>query len=107
MPTARDPLDLRHHFPPEVISCAVWLYFRFPLSLRMVEEILAARGIGVTYDTVRQWGGNSASRSPIGSASAHPLAVTNGIWTKSLSRSRAHNIGSGALSIRMASFSTS
>ena len=37
-----------HRFPPEVISYAVWLYFRFPLSLRMVEEMLAARGIEVT-----------------------------------------------------------
>jgi putative transposase len=34
-----------YRFPPEVISHAVWLYFRFPLSLRMVEEMLAARGI--------------------------------------------------------------
>ena len=56
MPTARDPLYRRHRFPPEVISYAVWLYFRFPLSLRMVEEMLAARGIDVTYETVRQWG---------------------------------------------------
>jgi putative transposase len=56
MPTARDPLYRRHRFPPEVISYAVWLYFRFPLSLRMVEEMLAARGICVTYETVRQWG---------------------------------------------------
>ncbi|MHC2635143.1 transposase-like protein [Bradyrhizobium liaoningense] len=56
MPTARAPLYRRHRFPPEVISYAVWLYFRFPLSLRMVEEMLAARGIGVTYETARQWG---------------------------------------------------
>ena len=56
MPTARDPLYQRHRFPPEVISHAVWLYFRFPLSLRMVEEMLAMRGICVTYETVRQWG---------------------------------------------------
>ena len=56
MPTARDPLYRRHRFPPEVISYAVWLYFRFPLSLRMVEEMLAARGICVSYETVRQWG---------------------------------------------------
>jgi putative transposase len=45
----------RHRFPPEVISHAVWLYFRFPLSLRMVEEMLAARGIEVSHETVRQW----------------------------------------------------
>ena len=55
MPNSHDPLYLRHRFPPEVISYAVWLYFRFPLSLRMVEEMLAARGICVTYETVRQW----------------------------------------------------
>src|SRR3954464_11954580 len=45
-----------HRFPPEVISHAVWLYFRFPLALRMVEELLAARGITVSHETVRQWG---------------------------------------------------
>ena len=45
----------RHRFPPEVIAYAVWLYFRFPLSLRMVEEMLAARGIDVTYETIRRW----------------------------------------------------
>ena len=44
-----------HRFPPEVISHAVWLYFRFPLSLRMVEDMLAARGILVSHETVRQW----------------------------------------------------
>ena len=45
-----------HRFPPEVISHAIWLYFRFPLSLRHVDEILAARGITVSHETVRQWG---------------------------------------------------
>src|SRR5919205_3624412 len=45
-----------HRFPPEVISHAVWLSVRFPLSLRMVEEMLAARGIAVSHETVRQWG---------------------------------------------------
>ena len=44
-----------HRFPAEIISHAVWLYFRFPLSLRMVEELLAARGIIVSHETVRQW----------------------------------------------------
>src|SRR4051812_23272586 len=44
-----------YRFPGEVISHAVWLYFRFPLSLRMVEEMLAARGIEVSHETVRQW----------------------------------------------------
>lgn len=46
----------RHRYPPEVIAYAVWLYFRFPLSLRMVEDILAQRGIIVSHQTVRKWG---------------------------------------------------
>ena len=44
-----------YRFPCEIISHAVWLYFRFPLGLRMVEELLAARGITVSHETVRQW----------------------------------------------------
>jgi putative transposase len=44
-----------YRFPAEVISHAIWLYFRFPLGLRMVEEMLAARGIAVSHETVRQW----------------------------------------------------
>src|SRR4051795_10346760 len=44
-----------YRFPPEIISHAVWLYFRFPLSLRMVDELLAARGITLSHETVRQW----------------------------------------------------
>jgi len=44
-----------HRFPAEIISHSVWLYFRFPLSLRMVDELLAARGIIVSHETVRQW----------------------------------------------------
>src|SRR5689334_23871288 len=43
-----------YRFPGEVISHAVWLYFRFPLSLRMVEEMLAARSIAVSHETVRK-----------------------------------------------------
>jgi putative transposase len=44
-----------HRFPAEVIAQAVWLYYRFPLSLRMVEDLLAARGIIVSHETVRRW----------------------------------------------------
>src|SRR6266404_1341063 len=56
MRTPRDPIYAGHRCPAEIISYAVWLYFRFPLSLRMVEEMLAARGISVTHETIRQWG---------------------------------------------------
>ena len=48
MTTPRDPLYAGYRYPAELISYAVWLYFRFPLSLRMVEEMLAARDILVT-----------------------------------------------------------
>ena len=44
-----------HRFPPEIIEHAVWLYLRFCLSYRDVEDILARRGIDVTYETVRRW----------------------------------------------------
>ena len=44
-----------YRYPAEIIGHAVWLYFRFPLGLRMVEELLAARGIIVSHETVRQW----------------------------------------------------
>ena len=56
MRTLRDRIYAGHRYPAEIISYAVWLYFRFPLSLRMVEEMLAARGISVTHETIRQWG---------------------------------------------------
>ncbi|UIK01261.1 IS6 family transposase (plasmid) [Rhizobium leguminosarum] len=46
----------RHRFPPQIIAHAVWLYFRFPLSLRLVEELLLERGIAVSYETIRRWG---------------------------------------------------
>lgn len=45
----------RHRFPADVIRHAVWLYFRFTLSLRDVEEMLAQRGIEVSYETIRCW----------------------------------------------------
>jgi len=44
-----------YRYPPQVISHAVWLYHRFTLSFRDVEELLAARGIDVSYETVRNW----------------------------------------------------
>src|SRR3954467_5048345 len=55
MTTPVSPSYVGHRFPAEIISHAVWLYFRFPLILRMVEEMLAARGIIVSHETVRQW----------------------------------------------------
>ena len=44
-----------YRFPPAIIAHAVWLYHRFSLSFRDVEDLLAKRGITVTYETTRQW----------------------------------------------------
>ncbi|MCF1436900.1 IS6 family transposase [Agrobacterium vitis] len=51
----RERLYRRHRFAAEVIAHAVWLYLRFPLSLRMAEDLLAAQGIIVSHQTVRFW----------------------------------------------------
>src|SRR5258706_11782517 len=45
----------RHRFPPAVIQHAIWLYLRFTLSYRDVEDLLAERGLEVSYETVRRW----------------------------------------------------
>ncbi|MCV2892746.1 hypothetical protein OE750_06500 [Lentibacter sp. XHP0401] len=44
-----------HRYPPALIQRAVWLYFRFPLSFRDVEEMLAERGVDVSYESIRRW----------------------------------------------------
>ncbi len=45
----------RYRYPSQIISHAVWLYHRFTLSFRDIEDILAARGVIVSYETIRQW----------------------------------------------------
>ncbi len=52
---AKTPSYREYRFPPEVISHAVWLYYRFCLSFRDVEDLLAKRGVIVSYETIRQW----------------------------------------------------
>src|SRR5580693_774737 len=44
-----------YRFPPEIIHQAIWLYLRFTLSLLDVEDLLAERGLAVSYETVRRW----------------------------------------------------
>ena len=53
--TSQPPCYRGYRFPPEIISHAVWLYHRFGLSFRDVEDLLAERGITVTYEAIRQW----------------------------------------------------
>ena len=45
----------RHRYPPEIISHCVWLYFRFSLSFRVVEDMMAERGVVVSYESIRSW----------------------------------------------------
>lgn len=49
------PSYKRHRFPAVLIAHAVWLSFRFPLSLRLVKELLLERGLMVSYETIRRW----------------------------------------------------
>lgn len=52
----------RHRFPPEIIQYAVWLYHRFNLSHRDIEDLLAQRGITVSYESIRLWCNNFGSK---------------------------------------------
>jgi len=72
----------RHRLPAEVIRHAVWLYFRFTLSFRDVEEMLAERGIDISYETIRYWalkfGGYSLRTSDV----PLPGQPAGGIWMR-------------------------
>jgi putative transposase len=52
---SRDPLYRGYRFPAEIISHAVWRYYRFALSHRDIEELLAERGVQVSYEAIRLW----------------------------------------------------
>ena len=71
----------RHQFPPVVIQHAVWLYLRFTLSYRDVEDLLAERGLDISYETVRRWVlkfGAAVRTTAAGAAPATELAVAPG-----------------------------
>jgi putative transposase len=76
------PAYKRHRFPAALIAYAVWLYFRFPLSLRLVEELLLERGILVSYETIRRWAAKFGPAIAAASAGAHPVRATSGTWTR-------------------------
>ncbi|TDQ13498.1 putative transposase [Phyllobacterium brassicacearum] len=77
MTDTRPSLYRRYRFPPEIIGEAVCLYFRFPLSFRMVEDMLAYKGIIVTHKTVREWA------EKFGRAYANKIRRRSGTWMKS------------------------
>src|SRR6202030_3903743 len=83
----------RYRFPPEIFQHAIWLYLRFTLSYRDVEELLAERGLDISYETVRRWvlkfgpaiarrlrlqllSGNECPRDQAGRARQSPGAAT-------------------------------
>ena len=73
-----DPARYKNHrFPGEIISHGVWLYYRFPLSYRDVQELLFERGIDVTHEAIRQWclkfGQDYANQRPVFSAKYPPV----------------------------------
>ncbi len=75
-----------YRYPPEVISYAVWLYYRFTLSFRDIEDLLAERGVMVSYESIRLW------CQKVGPAYARRLRKRAGcvgdtwLWVKSRSR---------------------
>ena len=62
-----------HRFPAEIIAHCVWLYHRFPLSFREVEELMLVRGVIVSYETIRQW---CAKFGPVYAAGLPPPTPT-------------------------------
>jgi putative transposase len=71
-----------YRFPPEIIQQAIWLYLRFTLSYRDVEDLLAERGILVSYETVRRWVNHFGPMVAAQLASADQSRTRLGILTK-------------------------
>jgi hypothetical protein len=96
----------RHRFPDEIISHSVWLYFRFALSFRNVEEMLAMHGVALSYETIREWCLNSSSaRFMLTTCDENLLGLgTSGILMKSSSRAMAAFAICGEQLIRIARF---
>ena len=73
-----------YRFPPEIIQQAIWLYLRFTLSLRDVEDLLAERGIMVSYETVRRWVNHFGPMIAVDLANVDPSPTRPGIWMRSI-----------------------
>ena len=68
----------RHRFPPEIIRRAVWLYARFTLSYRDVEDLLTERGLDISYESIRRW--FLKFGAPIARNLRHMRPIPNGYW---------------------------
>jgi hypothetical protein len=76
-----------YRFPFVIIQQAIWLYLRFTLSFRDVEDLLAERGMIVSYETVHRWVNHFGPRIAPIYASVDQSSILLGIWTRSISRS--------------------
>ena len=92
----------RHRFPGSIIQHAVWLYFRFPLSFRDVEDLLTERGIDVSYESVRRWSVKFGLAYATSLDALDPDQMGDGISTRCLSPSMASACIFGVLLIARA-----
>ena len=76
----------RHRFPAEIIQLAIWLYLRFTLSNRDVEELLAERGLDISYETVRRWVLKFGPAIARRLRQRRPRPSDDGIWTEMVVR---------------------
>ena len=107
-PMKRDTLsDQGYRFPPDMISHAVWLYHRFGVSVRDVEDLLAQRGMTVSYEVIRLWCLTSVQYTLAGSRVDRAGGATSGTWTRSSSPSRDSGAIAGVPSIKMGTSSIS
>jgi putative transposase len=82
--TSRFPSYRGYRFPPEIVSHVVWLYHRFCLSFRDAEDLLAQRGIIVSYEAIRHWCRTFARSMRARCSDDAAGWATPGIWTSSL-----------------------
>ena len=87
-----ESLYRRYRFPPEIISHAVWLNHRFTLSFRDVEDLLAERGITVSYEAIRSWCRKLDQPMLVLCDDGKVDSATPGTWTKCSSQSAANVI---------------
>src|SRR6266545_4115380 len=96
----KDVYYKKHRFPAEIISHAVWLYFRFCLSFRDVEELLFERGVIVTSEVIRKWCRKFGQHYATQLRRRRPGPATNGTSVRCFSRSKASVTICGGRSIR-------
>ncbi|CCM75634.1 hypothetical protein BN77_2804 [Rhizobium mesoamericanum STM3625] len=83
----RDPTYKNRRFPIEILARAIWLYFRFNVSLREVEEMMLERGVAVSYETIRRWyrshGSMITARLDRKSPSSSDVWLSTRLWRES------------------------